>query len=271
MSILVRHLSDIEDLSKADRDSSIDPREEKYVLKMSEYIGKILKEERRPPLIFYSPRRRVTQTLELVMEQVRLSEDSSRVVPSIWDPRLIGLHRGKYNLPATYKPGDVFVPNDIAWDVWVKETFTYKNLLYRYGDPLFSNNKPKYPELVGQFQELGENHVEFSLRIYSFLIEFLKSESSERYFSIIFSHLAVTSRMAEILAVFETLEDRPLKKGTLPFEEWNHMKKIKPTLKALSSPIYTTELDLNALKKYLPIIESEQDHLLELLMQSLEK
>jgi hypothetical protein len=189
-----------------------------------------------------------------------------------YTPRLTGLNHGEFNLGNDYKPGDEFLPDKKAWGIWINETFNKRNLTYRYGDPLLCNGIAQYPELLNQFTQFGESQLDFSLRVYSFIIDFLNQTESDNSIQLVSSHLAVVLRMAEILAVTNTLDNQFLKTlylGTLPFEEWNHMSKLpEGTVSKVVNPIYTLELDLSKLRPYLTMLEVERDYLLALKMQT---
>lgn len=270
----VRHLEDVEDLRQPDRDSPINPSEQIHIPNIAKHILNQLPDERDVVIrIVSSPRERVLTTIGLVVDN--LTEERDDIDVTLFeDARLTGLHHGKFCLPDGYMPGDEFVPDKLAWEIWVDETFNKKNLTYRYGDPIFVEGLPMYPQLVGHFEEYGESQLDFSLRVYSFLIDFatevMEADDHERH--IVSSHLAVILRMAEILAVTGTLDNQFLKTiplGTLAFEEWDHMSDLPPgTMSKLTNPIYTIEIDIRKLIPYIPMLEVERDYLLALKMQT---
>lgn len=147
------------------------------------------------------------------------------------DERIRELDQGDYILPVGYKAGDHFQPLQDAWSAFFKETFSNRNLMYRFGDPLSGENGScKYSELKGHFRSFGENQVEFSIRFYEFVIDICERYmSQENILPVVVTHQAVTARFAELVKIAQKVKDghiTDIEVGAMPLLEWQQFEEI---------------------------------------------
>ncbi len=261
-TIAIRHFNDIEDHTLSGRDFDIDLSEEKYVVPIVNHIqSELSRLEAQSVRVISSPRLRARKTAQLVTDCFSARTNLATEVDI--DERLRELNHGSYNLPAEYTPGEPFLPDQEGWKIWIEQTFVHKNLAYRFGDPLRVGQTVQYPSLEGHFLEFGESQAQFSYRMYDFMIDLAKSVDEDGSATIIFSHLANILRIHEITQVLRDIDGQfpsNIYLGTLPFLEWNALQSLpKDLINKVSKPIYSTTIDLDLVKKYIPLLEVERD------------
>lgn len=147
-----------------------------------------------------SNRLRAIQTADILADQIRKAE--IEVVLSESD-RIREIKQGDFIIK-DHVDGEDYQPLLDAWSVW-QQKLDDCELLYRFGDPLIdSMGGARYPELVGWFNEFGENQQEFSIRLYLYLLDLI-SGPVER-FPVVVCHQATCSRIQRILSAISRIE-----------------------------------------------------------------
>ncbi len=171
--VLVRHLEDEPYISDT-RDSHILDSEKHKASSIIMDISRILEEQSYANVQLYtSPLLRSLETSEIV--SAGLQELSIQVMTHS-DNALSSMGHGRLSGEITL-PEERRITEKIAKRIYMVETFDNSNPYYRYGDPITdSNGVPKYPELIGKFEEFGECQIEMSFRIYKFMIGLVERE-----------------------------------------------------------------------------------------------
>ncbi|MBI5126594.1 MAG: hypothetical protein HZA80_02425 [Candidatus Taylorbacteria bacterium] len=267
----VRHLEDYDRLVSCNRDSSLKPDQEVKAREICEGIITMCHEKGvKKTHIMSSTKKRALETVDLIIGSI--PEDIKFEVEP--DTRLRELDQGVIRFPEGFKDGDYFEPLKYAWDAYWEQTFTYKNLLYRFGDHCDKDGKLRYPALEGHFESFGENYAEFAFRQYDFLYSL--SQKTEEYrdcLPVIVTHSATLSLIAEIIKITDELVHKipqhvPL--GELPQMTWENFPKIKDILPTQPEFGYLGMFDVR--KVFQPeiaeIIAIERDVLQAKLMQA---
>jgi len=219
-----------------------------------------------------STQKRTLETAKLIQDEL-LPRDEKLGVSIIPDYRLVDLSQGRLIFPKEYRDGDNLPGLSTAWKIFWEESFTKKNLLYRFGDSVkLADGSLLYPELEGLFERPGESCAEFTCRIYDFLAS-LENMDFEDTLNLIVGHTATISILYEFLEIAKDLSRKfiptvPL--GELPNISWGYLQKIQKYLPGDISPGQLTTYEISDLirPEIQEIIRVERDVLKSLITQS---
>jgi hypothetical protein len=124
--------------------------------------------------------------------------ENSPVVMVVPTPDMAEMDQGRLNLPAGYKAGTYLPALGKAWDHFLDEAYTKRNLDYRFGDPKGSDGLI-YPDLVGAFLEPGESLRQVLPRQYRFFEQILTAESGDANRLLVLVSQTTTVRTLEYL------------------------------------------------------------------------
>lgn len=135
---VLRHLNDVDDLSKPGRDGNlIEGQEEEARIIAHDIYSNMIKDGKRAVFMICSPKIRAIQTAKLIQDEI-YKKDKNFKVRIVSDSNLSSLFEGEFILPNNYIPGDRFETLPKANKIFHKETFDLENPneLYRFGDPV---------------------------------------------------------------------------------------------------------------------------------------
>ncbi|MDP3989568.1 MAG: hypothetical protein Q8P93_05035 [bacterium] len=153
--------------------------------------------------LFYSNRLRAVQSARILIQDLGV-----RRFTEIVESKLIcEVCHGRFKID-NYKQGDIYPPLVMAWTLWA-EALADMDIDYRYGNHI-RKGEIKYPALTGVFTQFGENHREFTIRLYSFLIDLIQCfYSNPNIFNIVLAHQATLSRIQRVFNALTTLRKIP--------------------------------------------------------------
>jgi len=150
--------------------------------------------------IYHSSKLRTSQTAA-ILEQC-LTERSIQA-ERVHSELINELCQGELNLDRPYIGDEQYEPLHKAWKAF-QEAIRTGDLYYRFGDPVRNGSGCKYPELVTHFRGFGENQIEFSKRIYEFLLRLV--DCAGDHLPLIITHQAVVSRFQRITDVCSKID-----------------------------------------------------------------
>jgi broad specificity phosphatase PhoE len=273
--LLFRHFEDYQEDDNY-RDGSIKELDKSQEILIVDSLMNALIERDINSIVFLaSPQRRVRESIELVSS--RLDERMPINTYLVEEDRIRPIDHGEY---IKLQDEDMKVAERNAWDAFVEQTFTLRNMLYRHGDPMIDQNgSARYPELVGRFKTHGENQLDFTIRTYSFILDVLETYNSctnKNEMVVIGSHMAPLMRLAEIAKLSQRDDfnnsDHESDAGSLYISEWNEVASVVDDIELgkITHPGGLSLFDLDKLKNILPLIEPELRHL-EIIKADLER
>ena len=236
---VVRHLEDVDDLETFGRDGELLPNQEDEAKEYAiELVQQVHKEGKGAILLLCSTRLRGIQTGQLIAEQIKQIDPSIKSVLST-NEALANMYEGTVHLPDHYKAGDEFPGFSVARGIFGKETFGENpNFLYKFGDPVKLDEGYKYPELVGCFDEYGENYRDFLVRMFNFIIDTSKNTDrlNNRTKIALVTHSQQYQMFYDIQSVIEDVQTGKLSlaPGQLPIICWQrYTERVR-----LEKPVY---------------------------------
>lgn len=262
--IFIRHFPDKEKLTTPGRDNPITRAEKADICALFQALEHSTRLRNFNNLrIISSNRLRCIQTKEILVKGVKSFMPHLNLDIHV-DYRINDMKHGEYyNHPYSPIISDQ-KKYDMAWKVFIQETFMNKNINYHHGSPVVKGELcARYPQLETIIRTPGESQLEVSLRLYEFLLNLVE----ESFFSqigkpiVVITHSLIIFRIYEILEVFKRYANRPIKLGELIFKEWDiDIKKIE---EVLVTPPYILNLDMFPLLKNIQRLRLERDYLLQ--------
>lgn len=260
--VILRHLDDIQDFRVHYRNTPIIETEKEKVPFISASILEKLKDENKKKIhIITSPQVRAEYTAKLIVDAVRSRSLDIEVTISK-DVKIMDLYHGRYVIPEDYVVGEKLPALSISNRVYTEQTFTYRNLDYRNGDPL----EGAYPSLEGLFSEYGETQRSFSIRFYDFIESFLEdvAERSDTLFVIV-AHTAIVFRLFELSYLIKDIATSSggVDLGELSFLEWGQAYRLdrNPGNQLFIAPGEMKYLDIGHMLGYSWRFKDEVDYL----------
>lgn len=179
---VIRHLDDVDDLKQFGRDGILLPNQELEAYKYTKDLVKTVHSEgKKAVLLLCSARKRGFQTGQLISDEI-YKIDPTLKVRVVRKKALENMDEGSFILPDSYKSGDKFPGLVLGKKIFNQEVFGLNpNLLYRFGDPVdLGGGNYKYPELKGYFNNYGESHRDFMVKLLKLIVE--TSENIERLY-----------------------------------------------------------------------------------------
>lgn len=159
--------------------------------------------------IFYSAKIRAKQTAFIVKAESVKRGINVELSPSA---ALQEIYQGEFKIDKQVN-NEVYPPLEEAWSAFA-EGVRDEKLFYRFGEPQKDEiGKEKYPKLAEYFTKSGENQIEFSIRIYEFLRDFLRLPDNKMY--VIVTHQAIASRIQRIINALEKISEDQLVPGKM--------------------------------------------------------
>ena len=147
------------------------------------------------------------------------------------DPRISTLHHGIYKKKNTEERMRV---EKEAWRVFLEQARDNQNIYYRHGDArsIQGTEEIQYPYLLNAFDSPGENQLEFTTRMYSFILDLSEKllNSYSKELVVISSHASPIFRLHEVDSLSKVMDAKAyeiIKPGTLYVHEWREMDKLK--------------------------------------------
>ena len=218
--ISIRHLEDEDALMTHGFDNSLKLGQEHLIANMVSKIIERCRQLKQSNInIIFSTQKRTEETSKLIRDEILSRNEEFLNVSLSPEIRLNNLHQGKLRIPKGYKDGEDIPTLSNAWEAFWEQSFTAKNLFYRFGDPIIqSNGNRVYPELESLFENTGESWAEFSQRTYDFVVS-LKEKDYEHTLNLVVGHTANIYVMHELSEVSIDLSKKKIKSissGKLP-------------------------------------------------------
>jgi len=195
--LLLRHGTDIPVLC-SDLNPPLDPRfKDEFQELVSEV--RLICSQKDNIRLSYSNRLRGKQSAEMLISGLG-KKKSIKVCES---DKIREVYHGHFKI-INHTQGEKYPPLVDAWKLWA-EALAEMDIDYRYGNPV-RKGKNSYPRLNGIFTKFGENHREFTIRLYSFLVDLINlyHSNSSNLFNIVIAHQATLSRIQRVFnALFE--------------------------------------------------------------------
>lgn len=151
----------------------------------------------------YSDRLRARQSAEILLAGL----DEKKTVEMCGTGLIREVYHGHFKI-INHKQGDIYPPLVDAWSLWA-EVLADMDIDYRYGNPVRKGEIP-FPSLSGIFTKFGENHREFTIRLYAFLIDLIDLHYSDGgSFNIVLAHQATLSRIQRVFNALNSMDDIP--------------------------------------------------------------
>lgn len=153
--------------------------------------------------LLHSSRVRAQESARIIVEKFgldRIAEiESSDLIREVY--------HGDFKI-INHRQGEIYPPLVDAWTLWA-EALADMDIDYRYGNPV-RKGEIKYPRLVGIFTKFGENHREFTIRVYSFMVDLIQRFYSDSdVFNIVLAHQATLSRIQRVFNALSSLQEVP--------------------------------------------------------------
>lgn len=199
--MLLRHGTDLPVL-RSDLNPPLDPAK---LYEFKELVSDIvdLCHSKKQIRLLHSNRKRAQESVEIIVDAI----GTEHIVEIIETGLIREVYHGHFKI-INHKQGDIYPPLVDAWTLWA-EALADSDIDYRYGDS-FQRGKLKGSSLVDIFTKFGENHREFTLRIYSFLMDLINLHYSDNnIFNIVLAHQATLSRIQRVFNALTVLEKVP--------------------------------------------------------------
>lgn len=265
-----RHLEDVSDHRTPYRDNELQGTDLHVVPEMVTIIVDQLRMGNYNQIdLVHTNKRRSFQTQKLIVDEMKRRPEFDGIKLNILiDNRLEDMYHGEY-LVDPCSADDSGLPVSESNDIFLLETFTHNNIFYRRGDPVLQNNgEYKYPSLVGKFSKFGESQIEASIRLYSFLKDFISQYhigDNQSTLPILLGHSLVMIRSYEISTIMKQVKGGLLENlglGNLIFEEWK--QPISDVIKKVSSKPYHLSVDFTEAVQTVELLQNELNYLRQL-------
>ncbi len=263
---LVRHFDDSQRIGLHRDDNGIDVEAEKLEL-MSEFIADgAVKSKASGITIVSSGLKRSFATAEELKRS--LAKKVKTELNIVTDSRMSTLRHGTYRQRSVE---NIDHDERLAWQAFHEQSLLKRNILYRHGDPIATSDLSgsyTYPELARIFVSSGENQLEFSLRMFSFISDLIKNCFQERSkdLLVLSAHISPILRLHEMEALAKkAVQQIPL--GELYVHEWLQMDNLKkdPQVMKFMNPAAYGVLNLGNLRSIAGRINMEVKFLDKLL------
>ncbi len=197
--VLIRHGVDVSVLSK-DLNQPLTEETKPDIRTLAKQVIKFCKKTRaKTTRIWHSNRLRAIQTASIIAEEFFSADIPTEMSETVG---VREIYQGNFIIK-NHTHGNDYKPLVDAWQAW-QAKLDASEMLYRFGNPnIREGGKAEYPELEGWFEKFGEHQADFSLRIYSFLVELFECAGDDLH--IIIGHQASCSRIQRIMSMATTI------------------------------------------------------------------
>jgi broad specificity phosphatase PhoE len=234
-ALVIRHFTDEDDLREK-RDGSLLPGQEAKACSVADEIIRTLRADDVKIAVFISSsKKRALQTSALVSRACRMQTKDLKIIEHAeFDLREVD--QGAHIIPNDYMKGDHFPGLSLGTQIFLSETFKSDrsqsdNLLYRFGDPVLTDQTYKYPELLKYFSAYGESYRDVFVRVLGQLI--ILSNNMPRYGKyirpVIFAHAQTSQIFSNLAELYRRCPSRlkNLEPGLLARECWDIYRNSK--------------------------------------------